>query len=178
MLHSGAIEVAEVRSPVGRLTIAARQDCVCALWFGTREQLAPALARWYPGEHIVRGRDPGGAAVALEAYFAGRLAALDDLPVELNGTPFQQRVWQRLRTVRAGTTASYADIARSIGAPAAVRAVGAANGANPVALIVPCHRIVGSNGRLTGYGGGLDRKRWLLDHESGGVFEFERVSAS
>ena len=101
----------------------------------------------------------------LDEYFAGHLAVLDEIPVELNGTSFQQRVWNALRAIRAGTTSSYGSLARTIGAPSAVRAVGAANGANPVALIVPCHRVIGSNGSLTGYGGGLDRKRWLLQHE-------------
>jgi methylated-DNA-[protein]-cysteine S-methyltransferase len=88
----------------------------------------------------------------------------------MNGTPFQQRVWRALRMVRAGHTASYSEIARIIGAPAAVRAVGAANGANPVAVVVPCHRIIGSNGTLTGYGGGLRRKEWLLRHEGRRLF--------
>jgi methylated-DNA-[protein]-cysteine S-methyltransferase len=131
-----------------------------------KAEMTATLARRYPGETVAAAANPGGAAAALESYFSGELDALDEVPVELHGTPFQQRVWQRLRSVRAGTTASYLDIARGIGAPAAVRAVGAANGANPVALIVPCHRIIGSNGGLTGYGGGLDRKRWLLSHES------------
>ena len=92
-------------------------------------------------------------------------ALLDEIEVEMHGTAFQHRVWDALRTVRAGTTASYSGLAVTIGAPAAVRAVGAANGANPVAVIVPCHRVIGANGSLTGYGGGLDRKRWLLQHE-------------
>ena len=110
------------------------------------------------------------AAERLEAYFGGETTALDGLDVELNGTPFQRRVWEALRAVRAGQTASYGDVARSIGAPAAVRAVGAANGANPVAIVVPCHRIIGASGSLTGYGGGLERKRWLLQHERAGLF--------
>ena len=136
------------------------------LSFGTGAGVPAVLARWYPGEAIRSASNPAGAVTALAAYFGGDLAALDHLAVELRGTPFQQRVWERLRSVRAGTTATYGEIARSIGAPAAVRAVGAANGANPVALIVPCHRIIGSGGQLTGYGGGLGVKRWLLAHES------------
>ncbi len=91
--------------------------------------------------------------------------ALDEVEVELHGTAFQQRVWLALRTVAAGTTTSYAQLASRVGAPSAVRAVGAANGANPVAVVLPCHRIIGSNGSLTGYGGG-GRKRWLLDHRA------------
>jgi methylated-DNA-[protein]-cysteine S-methyltransferase len=93
------------------------------------------------------------------------LDAIDDIQVEMNGTPFQKRVWEALRHVPAGRTATYSEIAAAIGSPAAVRAVGAANGANPVAVVVPCHRIIGSNGTLTGYGGGLKRKEWLLRHE-------------
>ena len=162
------LEVAVVESPIGPLTLAAHDGRLCALWFGGRADVDRLLSRWYPGEPVRRGADPAGAVAALAAYFSGRLDALDAVPVELNGTPFQRRVWERLRGVRAGTTASYREIARSIGAPAAVRAVGAANGSNPVALVVPCHRIIGSDGRLTGYGGGLDRKRWLLTHEDPG----------
>ncbi len=159
--------VCRVDSPIGPLTIGARGGRVCILHFGDRERpVRETLARWYPGEAAARDRDPAGAASALRAYFAGDLAALDSVAVELNGTEFQRRVWETLRSVRAGTTASYSDIARAIGVPAAVRAVGAANGANPVAIIVPCHRIIGANGSLTGYGGGLSRKRWLLRHET------------
>jgi methylated-DNA-[protein]-cysteine S-methyltransferase len=101
----------------------------------------------------------------LTRYFAGETAAIDGVAVEMNGTPFQKTVWAALRRIPCGTTISYADLARRIGEPSAVRAVGTANGANPVALIVPCHRVIGSNGSLTGYGGGLDRKQWLLTHE-------------
>lgn len=159
------IHVASIASPVGPLTIAARDNCVCAVWFGEEPEARRLVARWYPTEAVDSTRDPGGAVAALSSYFAGDLSALDALRIELHGTVFQQRVWQQLRAVRAGTTASYQDLARAIGAPSAVRAVGAANGANPIPIIVPCHRIIGSNGSLTGYGGGLDRKRWLLAHE-------------
>lgn len=160
------LEVATIDSPVGRLAIASHDRRVCALWFGSEPQVRVFLARWFPGEPASAGRDPGGAVAALRAYFSGDLRSLDAVEVELHGTPFQQRVWQQLRKVPAGVTATYAQIARAVGAPNAVRAVGAANGANPVSLIVPCHRIIGSNGSLTGYGGGLDRKRWLLEHEA------------
>lgn len=162
------LEVAVVDSPVGPLTLAAHDGRLCALWFGARADVEAMMSRWYPGEAVRTAADPAGAVTALAAYFSGQLGALDAVPIELNGTAFQRRVWERLRGVRAGTTASYREIARSIGAPAAVRAVGAANGSNPVALVVPCHRVIGSNGKLTGYGGGLDRKRWLLTHEDPG----------
>jgi methylated-DNA-[protein]-cysteine S-methyltransferase len=120
--------------------------------------------RWHPGEPRARQPLPGVTA-ALDRYFAGEIGVLDTIPVELNGTPFQKKAWQALRRIPAGSTISYAELAKRIGEPAAVRAVGSANGANPVAVIVPCHRVIGSNGTLTGYGGGLDRKQWLLAHE-------------
>jgi methylated-DNA-[protein]-cysteine S-methyltransferase len=123
------------------------------------------LERWYPGEAVEPHPDPAGAVSVLRRYFGGELDCLDEIAVELHGTSFQTQVWEALRSVRAGTTASYAALAKRVGTPAAVRAVGAANGANPVAIVLPCHRIIGSNGSLTGYGGGLDRKRWLLQHE-------------
>lgn len=104
------------------------------------------------------------ARTQLEQYFAGRRTTFD-LSIALAGTPFQQNVWKALRRVPYGTTTSYGDIARRIGHPMAVRAVGLANGRNPMAIIVPCHRVIGSDGSLTGYSGGLARKRWLLRHE-------------
>ena len=154
-----------VESPVGTLTIAERAGRVCLLHFGSD---GPAIdqmfERWYPGEP--RARHPiAGLRVLLERYFKGETPVLDSIPVELNGTSFQKNVWQALRRIPCGTTISYAELAKRIGDPAAVRAVGTANGANPVAVIVPCHRVIGSNGKLTGYGGGLARKQWLLEHE-------------
>ena len=153
------------QSPIGPLTAAERAGRVCLLHFGADgPDIDPVLERWYPGEPRVRRPLPE-VADALRRYFAGDLAALDAVPAELNGTPFQKTVWQALRRIPPGTTISYGELARRIGQPTSVRAVGAANGANPVAVIVPCHRVIGSNGTLTGYGGGLDRKRWLLAHE-------------
>lgn len=105
----------------------------------------------------------------LDAYWAGELRDVD-VPLAPAGTPFQLRVWAALRTIPYGTTWSYGQLAASIGAPAAVRAVGAANGRNPVWLVVPCHRVIGSSGKLVGYAGGLDVKRFLLDHERGTLF--------
>jgi methylated-DNA-[protein]-cysteine S-methyltransferase len=152
-------------SPVGVLTIAERAGRVCLLHFGPDGAgLDQMFERWYPGEP--RARQPiAGLKALLERYFNGETAVLDSIPVELNGTDFQQTVWKALRRIPCGTTISYAELAKRVGDPAAVRAVGTANGANPVAVIVPCHRVIGSNGKLTGYGGGLDRKQWLLAHE-------------
>ena len=159
------IQIDVVQSPIGPLTLGARAERICLLHFGGDGPAIDAtLERWYPGE--VRDRRAlTPARDLLSRYFAGEHGVIDTVAVELNGTPFQKRVWQALRRIPHGSTLSYAELARRIGEPAAVRAVGAANGANPVALIVPCHRVIGSNGTLTGYGGGLDRKEWLLNHE-------------
>jgi methylated-DNA-[protein]-cysteine S-methyltransferase len=154
-----------VASPVGPLAVAERGGRICLVHFGgVDDSVAAALERWYPGEPRARRKTPVGAAV-LHRYFAGDLAALDDASVEMNGTPFQKDVWAALRRIPAGTTISYGELAKRIGRRAAIRAVGTANGANPVAIVVPCHRVIGADGTLTGYGGGLDRKRWLLAHE-------------
>lgn len=161
-----AIALATTDSPIGELTVAAHGSKVCLVHFGPVDNyIRTALATWYPDARVESGEDPGGVVRVLARYFGGDLASLDEVDVELHGTSFQQRVWNALRTVTPGTTASYAELAGRVGAPAAVRAVGAANGANPVAVVLPCHRIIGSNGSLTGYGGGLERKRWLLHHE-------------
>jgi methylated-DNA-[protein]-cysteine S-methyltransferase len=98
-------------------------------------------------------------------YFAGELSAIDELPVKMDGTDFQQEVWRELRRIPCGTTISYGQLAKRIGRPAGVRAVGLANGSNPIGVVVPCHRVIGADGSLTGYGGGMERKAWLLRHE-------------
>ena len=110
-------------------------------------------------------RDPGGLSSAMRRYFKGDHAVIEKLPVKADGTPFQKSVWKALRGIKRGTAVSYAELARRIGKPKAVRAVGLANGQNPVSVVVPCHRVIGSDGSLTGYGGGLPRKKWLLEHE-------------
>lgn len=118
------------------------------------------------GYTLVPTRDPEGLSSALQAYMEGEITALDSLPVETGGTAFQREVWSALRAIPAGATESYGQLAARIGRPKAVRAVGLANGANPVGVVVPCHRVIGANKSLTGYGGGMERKRWLLDHEA------------
>ncbi len=112
------------------------------------------------------------AASQLEAYFTGGLTEFS-LPLDLRGTPFQLAVWRAVATIPYNRTSTYGDIARAIGRPRAVRAVGAAQAANPLPIVIPCHRVIGSNGSLTGYGGGLDAKRWLLEHEAqvGGLLD-------
>ena len=108
---------------------------------------------------------PTKISAALDRYFQGDLAAIDTLPVQTGGTDFQRAVWRALRGIPCGTTTTYAALAKKIGRPTAVRAVGAANGSNPVGVVIPCHRVIGFNGSLTGYAGGMERKSWLLKHE-------------
>jgi len=159
------VRIDRLDSPIGTLTVAERDGRVCVLHFGgNMTAIRSALARWYPDD-AVEERECSGIRAVLRRYFNGELGVLDGVEVDLNGTPFQKRVWTALRSIPAGTTTSYGRLAGRVGYAAAVRAVGAANGANPVAVIVPCHRVIGSNGSLTGYGGGLERKRWLLAHE-------------
>jgi len=155
----------EISSPVGPLTIAERGGRLCLLHFGPLDDhVLTSFERWYPREPRERRPIPSIVA-ALRRYFDGDIRAIDAIGVELNGTAFQKDVWTALRRIRAGTTISYSILAKRIGHSSAVRAVGTANGANPVAIVVPCHRVIGADGSLTGYGGGLDRKRWLLSHE-------------
>lgn len=131
-----------------------------------RERMDKLLARHYGPVTLTDAPTPAPLAQALADYFAGDLTALDGLAVATNGTDFQKSVWQALRAIPAGQTVTYGELARRLGQPTAMRAVGLANGANPIGIVVPCHRVVGTNGTLTGYAGGLERKRWLLAHES------------
>jgi methylated-DNA-[protein]-cysteine S-methyltransferase len=117
------------------------------------------------GYTITEQRDPFGLTTRLAAYFEGDIAVIDNIPTATAGTAFQREVWRALRNIRAGRTISYGELARRIDHPSAVRAVGLANGTNPISIVVPCHRVIGANGSLTGYGGGLHRKEWLLAHE-------------
>ena len=151
-------------SPIGTLTVATVGDCVVGIELGGNSAALEAQLVRTQG-HPGAGTASAAVLASLQRYFDGDIEAIDDLAVDPSGTPFQQRVWTALRAVRAGTTTSYSALARGIGAPNAVRAVGAANGANPIPIIIPCHRVIGADGRLVGYGGGLERKRWLLAHE-------------
>jgi methylated-DNA-[protein]-cysteine S-methyltransferase len=116
-----------------------------------------------------RAQSPNGLTDAISRYFQGDLTAIDILPVKTGGTPFQRDVWRALRSIPCGMTISYGELAKQVGRPAANRAVGSANGSNPVGVVVPCHRVIGSDGSLTGYGGGTERKLWLLNHEARGA---------
>jgi methylated-DNA-[protein]-cysteine S-methyltransferase len=153
------IQYRTVDSPIGLLTLAGRGSVLTNLRM-VDQTYEPSRADWSP--------DPGafGAAVdQLDAYFAGELTDFD-VELDLQGTEFQRRVWKALLTIPFGETRSYGEIAEQIGAPGAARAVGLANGHNPIAIVVPCHRVIGANGSLTGFGGGLDRKRTLLELEN------------
>jgi methylated-DNA-[protein]-cysteine S-methyltransferase len=162
-------KVDRLPTPVGELVIVA--DAAGRLraidWTDHEARMRRLLDR-YCGRGLYSlspARDPGGLTRAMGSYFKGDIAVIDTLPVETTGTPFQRSVWQALRKIRSGTTISYAELALRIGNPRAVRAAGLANGQNPIGIVVPCHRVIGSNGTLTGYGGGLPRKKWLLEHE-------------
>src|SRR5438105_11955762 len=145
-------------SPIGELLIVSSGDALTAVYMTPHPN--------GPWNHCRPGNDPllRSTREQMRAYFAGELVDFD-LPLDAAGTPFQRRVWEALRGIPYGGTVSYAEIARRIGLPTASRAVGAANGRNPISVIVPCHRVIGADGTLVGYGGGLERKQWLLRHE-------------
>lgn len=134
-------------------------------WSENEARLLAQLRHCYPSIMVNRGAGPQPTRCALLDYFAGRLTALETIAWRAAGTPFQLTVWNELVTIRVGQTLSYGELALRLGDPKLTRAVGLANGANPVSIVVPCHRVIGSDGSLTGYGGGLERKRWLLRHE-------------
>ena len=164
-----ALLVDRLQTPIGELLIVAdRAGKLRTIdWTDHEARMRQLLDRYYGkgGYTLEAARDPGGLTRAMRAYFKGDLDVIDKLPVETPGTPFQRSVWQALRKIRRGRTISYAELARRIGKPRAVRAAGLANGQNPISIVVPCHRVIGSDGTLTGYGGGLPRKKWLLEHE-------------
>lgn len=152
-------------SPVGPLTLVATDGVLSGLYMERQRHRPPEETF---GDRAAAGTPPfAAAAEQLAAYFAGELRTFE-LPLALPGTPFQRRVWAALRTIPYGETITYGRLAEEIGSPSASRAVGLANGRNPIGVIVPCHRVVGSTGGLTGYGGGLERKRFLLDLERRG----------
>ena len=158
---SGPLYSVEKMSPVGRLTLVASDE-------GLRAVLWPDDDRVELGAETLDGRGHpilAGAAAQLDEYFQGRRTSFD-LPLDLRGTEFQVAVWQSLADIPFGATSSYGTQAEAVGRPRAVRAVGAANGRNPVSIVLPCHRVVGKDGSLTGFAGGLDAKRFLLDHEA------------
>jgi methylated-DNA-[protein]-cysteine S-methyltransferase len=158
-----------IATPAGEMIVIADKEGNLRVidWTEHEARMKQLLDRQYgKGTYtLTPARDPGGLSSAMRRYFKGDRAVIEKLPVKTAGTQFQRSVWEALRKIKCGTTISYAELARRIGRPTAVRAVGLANGQNPVSVVVPCHRVIGSNGSLTGYGGGLPRKKWLLEHE-------------
>lgn len=158
-----------VATPIGQmLVLTDARECLRAVDWQDYEPRMHALLRRQYGKDAVRIEDAARVSAAsrrLRAYFDGEVEAIDGLEVALGGTDFQRQVWRALRDIEPGDTISYGVLAGRIGRASAVRAVGMANGANPVGIVVPCHRVIGADASLTGYGGGLHRKRWLLDHE-------------
>lgn len=161
--------LSRMSTPIGEmLVVTDREQRLRALdWQDHEARMHRLMERFYKGRplKIADGVMSRAMNDAFEAYFAGLLNVIDGIEVVMPGTAFQQSAWMTLRSIPAGETLSYAEQAARMGRPNSMRAVGAANGANPVGLVVPCHRVIGANGSLTGYGGGLERKRWLLRHE-------------
>jgi O-6-methylguanine DNA methyltransferase len=159
--------LARIPSPLGDLlAITAADGTLHALDFHDYEpRLRGLFARHHGAATFTPGDAPPALTMAFTAYFAGTPTALDTIPIASIGSTFQQRVWAALRQIPAGETRSYGQLAAALGQPGASRAVGLANGANPIGIVVPCHRVIGASGTLTGYAGGVERKAWLLRHE-------------
>jgi len=158
-----------IKTPIGELAIVADEnDRLRAVeWTDHADRMHQSFRLHYGknGYALKNARNPSGFGTALRAYFDGDVAAIDGLKVATGGTEFQKSVWKALRAIPCGETITYATLAERVGRPKAVRAAGHANGDNPISVVVPCHRVIGTNGSLTGYGGGIERKRWLLAHE-------------
>jgi methylated-DNA-[protein]-cysteine S-methyltransferase len=155
------------KTPIGTaLLISDADGALRALDWEDHEVRLRTLLRLHYGPPVLEvGRAPDPIRAALSEYFSGDLASLRAIKWRVAGTTFQRKVWHALQTIAAGTTTSYGALAAKLDMPSAVRAVGHANGSNPISIVVPCHRVIGADGSLTGYGGGLERKRWLLAHE-------------
>jgi len=156
----------EIPTDIGTLVVAVLDDRLCSLDYADcRRRMLVSLTRRFGVFDLQRASDPGGLSTLLRRYFQGDIEAIDAVSVETGGTTLQRRVWSTLRRIPPGTTVTYRDLARDVGRPNAARAIGMINGQNPVAIVVPCHRVVGADASPRGYAGGLWRKRWLLRHE-------------
>ena len=155
-------------TPIGLLKMIADQSgAMRVLEFeDMSDRWRPVIGRYFAGATLTQSSGIFGHAATIARYFDGDVEAIDAIAAAAQGTQFQLAVWAALRTIPTGMTLSYGALAKQIGQPTAMRAVGLANGANPIGIVVPCHRVIGSDGTLTGYGGGLERKRWLLAHEA------------
>lgn len=169
-------------TPIGEMLIAEdREGNLRSVdWIDYERRMRELLRLHYgkDGFRLEAGVERSHAVCALDRYFQGNLGAIDSLPVKTSGTHFQREVWQALRRIPYGSTITYAELARQIARPKSSRAVGLANGSNPVGVVVPCHRVIGSNGSLMGYGGGIERKLWLLEHEGIAVSSVRRRNAN
>ena len=164
-----------IEAPIGAFLIATDEAGTLRAvdFWGDEAALRGLLRRQYGDVPVVRGSSPAPICRAFADYFGGDVQALERVPVATVGTAFQRKVWAALQRIPAGETRSYGQLASEIGEPDAARAVGLANGQNPIAIVIPCHRVIGADGSLTGFGGGLPRKRWLLTHE-GAAFKENR----
>ena len=160
-----------IESPIGPISARASDLGIAELTFVIPSERVTRAGSFTSTRAAVRWLD--ALQRELEAYFSGRRRELD-IPIDVRGTPFQHRVWEHVRAIPFGETRSYGEIAHAVGAPRSARAVGAANGQNRVSLLVPCHRVVGSGGALTGYAWGVDKKQWLLEHEAGAAIRRPR----
>lgn len=169
MNHVLKLWVDRIKTPIGEMLIVAdHAENLRAVDWTEHETRMQRFLRLHYGDNgftLEPTHNLRALANVIRSYFAGELHTIDALPVQTAGTDFQRKVWHALREIKCGTTVSYSGLAERIGHPRAVRAVGLANGSNPIGVVVPCHRVIGANGSLTGYGGGLERKRWLLRHE-------------
>lgn len=160
------LQIDRFASPLGEILLVVDGDELVALDYADyEERMLRLLARRYGAFELQPASDPHGYSSLVQAYLAGDMSALDAIPVNTGGTPFQRQVWSALREIPVGSSVSYGELAARLGRPAAARAVGMTNSLNPIAIVLPCHRVVGANKSLTGYAGGLERKAWLLQHE-------------
>ncbi len=160
------LQLDRINSPIGEILLVVDDGHVCSLDYSDYQaRMMTLLRNRYGSFHLQEASDPYGFSSGIRAYLAGDYTALDSIPVNTGGTDFQREVWSALRAIPVGTTLTYGALAAKLGRPTAYRAVGGTNALNPVAIILPCHRVVGANAALTGYAGGLARKQWLLKHE-------------
>lgn len=166
-----------VDSEIGSIFVVSDGQALCALDYADyQDRMNTLLTTRYGSFHCKRVTDPQGISYQLRAYLEGHYAALDSIEVNPGGTTFQRQVWSALRTIAPGATITYGELAQQLGKPTAYRAVGMANSLNPVAIVIPCHRVIGANSALTGYAGGLIRKQWLLQHEGVDVSHMRETS--
>lgn len=163
---------------MGQILIVSDGEKLCALDFaGYESRMMRLLEKRYGSVHFIETPNPQGFSDRIRSYLAGEFSSVDEMPVSTGGTAFQQQVWFALRSIGPGTVITYGELAQRIGRPTAHRAVGMTNSLNPVAIVLPCHRVIGTNANLTGYAGGLECKRWLLQHEGVELTKFTKSRA-